>query len=74
MAYIGESNPFYYEGHPKLVAMDNLCTLYGVQRSKQMYGGGFAVYHPLTPSLTYWLDVTETEAEWVEIVKLAAAR
>jgi hypothetical protein len=55
-----------------LEALDNLLTLFGLERHEHVFGGGFLIYHRDAPNVTRWISGMATEESWLEDVKLLA--
>lgn len=53
-------------------ALDNLLTLYGLERLENVFGGGFIIFHRDVPNLTRWISAHATEESWLDDVKLLA--
>ena len=53
-------------------ALDNLLVLFGLERQKNIYHGGFLIFHPKDPGRARWLAAKALEEEWLESVKLLA--
>lgn len=56
----------------RLEALDNLLTLFGLERHDYVYGGGFLIYHRDAPHITRWISSLAPEESWLEDVKLLA--
>jgi hypothetical protein len=58
--------------HIPVEALDNLLTLFGLQRKPFMLCGGFVIFHPSNPRKTRWISASVSEESWLEDVKLLA--
>lgn len=56
----------------RLQALDNLLTLFGLERHTNIFGGGFLIYHREAPNITRWISSQASEESWLEDVKLLA--
>lgn len=49
----------------RLVALDNLLVLWGLQRKTNAFGGGVIIFHPGYAHNSTWMNYWDTEETWV---------
>ena len=59
-------NPDWW--YPRVEALNNLLTLYGLERHPGMLAGGFIVFYPGSLN-SVWLCASDPEESWLESVK-----